>query len=100
MNRLGNWSIDPFARGSNGNSFLTVMGQESGHRWNSFLRFDKGSGLDSLLLGRSNAHWSTFLGFELSSTMDGGNEWVEIMGWNPDPGDKQISKFINLSHKR
>jgi len=95
MNRLGNWSIDPFARGSNGNSFLTVMGQESGHRWNSFLRFDKGSGVSDLLLGRALAHWSTFLGFELSSTMDGGNNWVEIAP-NTYENKSFVDYFSNL----
>jgi len=71
------------------------MGQESGHRWLSFLRFDKGSGVSNLLLGRGNTHWSTFLGFELSSTVDGGNEWVEIAP-NTFENKSFVDYFSNL----
>ncbi|MCH8273012.1 MAG: hypothetical protein IIB41_07130, partial [Candidatus Marinimicrobia bacterium] len=80
MDQLSAWPNDPFERnfGFGVNSYLTILGQEAGHTWLSFLRFDPDTGVSDLLLGRGLAHWSTYLGFELSSTMDGGNNWVEI----------------------
>lgn len=80
MDQLNAWPDDPSQRnfGFGVNSFLTILGQEAGHRWLSFLRFDTDTGVSDLLLGRGRAHWSTFLGFELTSTMEGGNNWVEI----------------------
>ncbi|MCH7886693.1 MAG: T9SS type A sorting domain-containing protein [Candidatus Marinimicrobia bacterium] len=97
MSELDQWPDDPFTRnfGFGSNSFLTVMGQEAGHRWLSRLRFDPGTGVSDLLLGRSLAHWSTFLGFELTSTMEGGNNWVEIA---PNTYENQsfVDYFSNL----
>ena len=96
MNELNVWFDDPFWRRSfDGNSFLTFMGQEAGHRWLSFLRFDPGTGVSDLILGRSLAHWSTFLKFELTSTMDGGNNWVEIAP-NTFENKSLIDYFSNL----
>ncbi len=78
MAELDQWSDDPDARTFGLNSFLTVMGQEAGHRWLSFLRFAQRGSNSELLLGRGLAHWSSYTGFEVTSTMGGGNNWVEI----------------------
>ena len=78
MNELDAWPDLPDTRfRSDGNNYITIMGQEAGHQWNSFLRFDPGTGLSDLLLGRSFAHWSPYLGTEVNSMMGGSNQWVE-----------------------
>ncbi|MFQ5520334.1 MAG: hypothetical protein ACE5FK_02950, partial [Candidatus Methylomirabilia bacterium] len=60
MNRLGLYPADPATDILGTNSTLDIMGQESGHQWLAFVRFDDG-GVDSdLLLGRALAHWSFF----------------------------------------
>jgi uncharacterized protein (TIGR03437 family) len=66
-----------------GNHALSVMGQEQGHRWMSFIRYP---GADPVaLLGRDNAHWNFFLNIESttsspaarrSSSLEG-NVWRE-----------------------
>jgi hypothetical protein len=63
---------------SKGNSFLTIMGQESGHRWGAFTYFDSGSGPSNLILGRSDSHWSYYADMDHSS-LEGGN-WVSTGG--------------------
>ncbi|MCH8305286.1 MAG: T9SS type A sorting domain-containing protein [Candidatus Marinimicrobia bacterium] len=79
LNQMAVWPDDPYNRFfGDGNNFLTIMGQEGGHRWLSFLRFDQGGGANGLLLGRSLAHWNAYTGFEVTSIMGGGNNWVEI----------------------
>ncbi len=82
MNRLAAWlQADPTNRWfSKGNNFLTIMGQEAGHRWGAFTFFDPGTGPSNLILGRSNAHWSYYTDVDHSS-LEGGN-WVNIGGDN------------------
>jgi len=96
MDQLTAWPDDPYNRFfPDGNNFLTIMGQEAGHRWLSFLRFDPDTGVSDLLLGRDRGHWSKFLGFELTSTMEGGNNWVEISP-NTFENKSSIDYFSNL----
>ena len=82
MNALAAWpSPDPTARVfGKGNSYLTIMGQESGHRWGAFVNFDKGSGPSNLILGRQDAHWSYYVDVDHSS-LEGG-DWVSTGGSN------------------
>ncbi|MCI0452587.1 MAG: T9SS type A sorting domain-containing protein [Candidatus Latescibacteria bacterium] len=82
MNRLLAWTTaDPYFRWfSKGNNFLTIMGQEAGHRWGAFAYFDSGSGPSNLILGRSDAHWSYFVDVDHSS-LEGGN-WQSTGGGN------------------
>jgi hypothetical protein len=74
MNRLGVWNANPNARVfGKGNNFLTIMGQEAGHRWGAFINFQDSTGAPSnLILGRSDAHWSYFFDVDHSS-LEGGN---------------------------
>lgn len=75
MNRLEVWNEDPFARVfGKGNSFLSIMAQEAGHRWGAFLNFDDGSGPSNLLLGRGYSHWSYYADVDHSS-LEGG-DWT------------------------
>jgi hypothetical protein len=74
MNQLAVWQNDPEQRlfGS-GNNFLTIMGQEAGHRWGAFVNFVDGNGQTSnLILGRADAHWSFYFDTDHSS-LEGGN---------------------------
>ena len=82
MGFLSQWTAtDPNTRAyGKGNSFLTIMGQESGHRWGAFVMFDKGAGFSPLLLGRANAHWSYYADIDHSS-LEGG-DWQNTGGSN------------------
>ena len=81
MNQLSAWVTDPYNRFfSKGNNFLTIMGQEAGHRWGAFTLFDAGGGPSNLILGRSDAHWSYYVDVDHSS-LEGGN-WVSTGGAN------------------
>ncbi len=78
MNRMGVWPIDPTSRFfGKGNNFLTIMGQEAGHRWGAFMRFmdDQGQ-VSNMILGRSDAHWSYYVDVDHSS-LEGGNWAVD-----------------------
>gem|GEM_PF-1621179 len=80
MNRLAAWPTDPTLRffGSE-NNFLTIMGQEAGHRWGAFINFRDSTGsVSNLILGRANAHWSYFVDVDHSS-LEGGN-WEPLSG--------------------
>lgn len=83
MNRLSAWlQTDPTNRWfSKGNNFLTIMGQEAGHRWGAFLNFRDALNMTSnLILGRSDAHWSYYTDVD-HSALEGGN-WVNTGGNN------------------
>ncbi len=47
------------------NHALSIMGQEQGHRWLSYISFP---GNQTLLLGRDDAHWSFFLNIESTTS--------------------------------
>ncbi len=72
MGPLSNYPVDPkqvvpiFA--SSRNTALSILGQETGHRFLAYARYlDPLSGLPSLgLLGRSNAHWSFYFNSDAS----------------------------------
>jgi hypothetical protein len=80
MNRIDAWpSSDPAARVfTKGNSFLTIMGQEAGHRWGAFVTY--GPNHSNLILGRQDAHWSYYVDVDHSS-LEGG-DWVPTGGSN------------------
>jgi hypothetical protein len=52
------------------NSTITIMGQESGHRWLAFTPFLDGSFPSTAILGRDLAHWSFFFDSD-GSVMEG-----------------------------
>ena len=81
MNQLSVWPADPTNRffGSSQNNFLTIMGQEAGHRWGAFIHFEDSDGFESnLILGRADAHWSYYVDVDHSS-LEGGN-WEPLGG--------------------
>ena len=73
MNYLDLWPDDPAEELAPTFSFLNVLGQEAGHRWLAFLRFDDNGTPSELLLGRALAHWSFFLDSDAST--EEGNDW-------------------------
>jgi hypothetical protein len=84
MNRLAVWNTDPTQRFNSQQNFLTIMGQESGHRWGAFINYwdSFSASVSNLILGRSNAHWSYFADVDHSSLEGGdydrigGNLWI------------------------
>jgi hypothetical protein len=72
MNRLAVWNTDPTQRFGSQQNFLTIMGQEAGHRWGAFVQYWDGGGVSNLILGRSNAHWSYFVDVN-HSALEGGD---------------------------
>ncbi|MFZ5477574.1 MAG: hypothetical protein ACOZNI_12430 [Myxococcota bacterium] len=52
-----------------------VFGQELGHRWGSYVRYDLGDGERDDILGRDDGHWSYWL--ETSNSPMEGNAWTD-----------------------
>ena len=79
MDALTKYPDDPAARLLGQNNTLSLLGQESGHRWLVFLQFRNASGVRSTaLLGRDQAHWSFFVDSD-GSVMEG-NDWDDKGG--------------------
>jgi hypothetical protein len=59
------------------NSAMSIMGQEAGHRWLAFTRFQHPTDPDPFdtfdLLGRANAHWSFFFNVAVPPSQFGGD---------------------------
>ncbi len=70
MDRAAKYGDDPSAKILGENSALSILGQESGHRWLAQLQFNQGSGNSDALLGRQRAHWSFFMDSD-ASVMEG-----------------------------
>ncbi len=72
MDRITKYPDSPTEKFLGENNTLTLLGQESGHRWLAFLEFlDRSTGQRSdLLLGRDRAHWSFFCDSD-ASVMEG-----------------------------
>lgn len=47
-------------------SALSILGQESGHRWGAFVNFKDGASNSQELLGRDQAHWSFYMNSDAS----------------------------------
>lgn len=78
----GVYPAAPTARFLGANHGLSIMGQEQGHRWLTYVNYP---GQPELLLGRDDSHWSFFMNIEStmsspaarrSSSMEG-NVWRE-----------------------
>ncbi len=66
----GRYPADPNQKFLGTNSTITIMGQESGHRWLAFTPFQDGSIRSYTILGRDDAHWSFFFDSD-GSVMEG-----------------------------
>lgn len=78
MDVLTKYPADPAQRFSGENSTLSLIGQETGHRWLVFMRFlDHERRESTALLGRDEAHWSFFVDSD-ASVMEGND--IEDLG--------------------
>jgi len=79
MDRLGKYPDNPLAKFLGENDTVSLLGQESGHRWLAFLEFRDRTGTQSdALLGRDLAHWSFF--FDSDASVMEGNDIEELGG--------------------
>ncbi len=79
MDWLGKYPDDPTLKFLGENNTLSVLGQESGHRWLAFLEFRDHTGRQSeALLGRGLAHWSFF--FDSDASVMEGNDIEDLGG--------------------
>ncbi len=56
------YPTSPVTRFLGANHALSIMGQEQGHRWLSYINYPGGD--PTLLLGRDDAHWNFFMNIE------------------------------------
>ncbi len=71
MDDVHKYPDDPATKFNGENNTLSLVGQESGHRWLVFIRFlDAGRQASGALLGRDEAHWSFFMDSD-ASVMEG-----------------------------
>ena len=78
MDTLGKYPADPQTRFLGENNTVSLLGQESGHRWLAFLKFrDHNGQVSEELLGRDQAHWSFFMDSD-ASVMEGND--IEDLG--------------------
>jgi hypothetical protein len=78
MDTLGKYPADPQTRFLGENNTVSLLGQETGHRWLAFLKFRDHNGQESdELVGRDEAHWSFFMDSD-ASVMEGND--IEDLG--------------------
>jgi len=78
MDALTKYPDDPARRFAGENNTLSLIGQETGHRWLVFFHFLDHDRRDSTaLLGRDEAHWSFFMDSD-ASVMEGND--IEALG--------------------
>ena len=70
MDALFKYPDDPRQKFLGENNTLSLLGQESGHRWLAFIEFRDGATNSSELLGRDGSHWSFFFDSD-ASNMEG-----------------------------
>lgn len=79
MDWLGKYPDNPTQKFLGENSTVSVLGQESGHRWLAFLEFrDRNNQQSQALLGRDLAHWSFF--FDSDASVMEGNDIEDLGG--------------------
>ena len=79
MDWLGKYPDNPTQKFLGENNTVSVLGQESGHRWLAFLEFrDRNNQQSQALLGRDLAHWSFF--FDSDASVMEGNDIEDLGG--------------------
>jgi hypothetical protein len=79
MDWLGKYPDNPAQKFLGENSTLSLLGQESGHRWLAFMDFRDHTGVRSdAILGRDLAHWSFF--FDSDGSVMEGNDIEDLGG--------------------
>ena len=94
MDALTKYPASPTQRFLGEDSTISLLGQESGHRWLAFLRFRDADGRRSdELLGRDQAHWSFFFDSD-ASYMEGNN--IEDLGGGEFRTTATVSRYSLL----
>ncbi len=79
MDWLGKYPDNPTQKFLGENNTLSLLGQESGHRWLAFMDFRDHTGARSdAILGRDLAHWSFF--FDSNASVMEGNDIEDLGG--------------------
>lgn len=79
MDWLGKYPDNPAQKFLGENNTMSLLGQESGHRWLAFLEFrDRTGARSDALLGRDLAHWSFF--FDSDASVMEGNDIQDLGG--------------------
>jgi uncharacterized protein (TIGR03437 family) len=84
---------------SGANHALSVMGQEQGHRWLSYVTYP---GNNALLLGRDDAHWSFWLNMESTTSGPGARRASSMEGnvWRDNGNGTFTSVGLNDGYTR
>lgn len=84
---------------SGANHALSVMGQEQGHRWMSYVTYP---GNNTLLLGRDDAHWSYWLNMESTTSGPGARRASSMEGnvWRDNGNGSFTSVGLNDGYTR
>jgi hypothetical protein len=78
MDRILKYPVDPAQKFLGEDTVLSLLGQESGHRWLAHAEFlDADRRPSTELLGRDNAHWSFF--FDTDASVMEGND-IDALG--------------------
>ena len=78
MDRILKYPVNPAQKFLGEDTVLSLLGQESGHRWLAFAQFlDANRSRSTALLGRDDAHWSFF--FDSDASVMEGND-IEALG--------------------
>lgn len=94
MDALTKYPASPTQRFLGEDSTISLLGQESGHRWLAFFRFRDANGRRSdELLGRDQAHWSFF--FDSDASFMEGND-IEDLGGGAFRTVGTVSRFSLL----
>ena len=94
MDALTKYPSSPTQRFLGEDSTVSLLGQESGHRWLVFLRFRDANGRRSdELLGRDQAHWSFFFNSD-ASYMEGNK--IEDLGGGAFRTVETVSRYSIL----
>jgi len=94
MDALTKYPSSPTQRFLGEDSTISLLGQESGHRWLAFLRFQDANGRRAGdLLGRDQAHWSFFFNSD-ASYMEGNK--IEDLGGGAFRTVETVSRYSML----
>jgi hypothetical protein len=94
MDALTKYPSTPTEKFLGENNTVSVLGQESGHRWLAFLQFRDAAGRrSSALLGRAQAHWSFFMDSD-ASVMEGND--IDDLGGGAFKTKGAVSRYSLL----
>ena len=94
MDRILKYPASPTQKFLGEDTVLSLLGQESGHRWLAFVEFlDANRRRSTELLGRDDAHWSFF--FDSDASVMEGND-IEALGGGAFRTAGAVQRFSRL----